>query len=253
MWQMIKTTWQGQTHSILFHSRLNPPFIFSNMYLRMCFIVALCPPPLWASLHLPPASCPSPPLSGSVSVPHFLLSLVPLLSLPSSRLPSFLSLSSSSSVCALDSLSFPLTHTLRQLPPLSTSTFTLTSSRSSRLLPFHHLLTHIISFITPSVVSLFPHASLLHLSHPFLLLTLNLAILHKRTRTHTHADWQPRTEHPLFHTGYQAVCLCGQASWHWAQLRKRPWSTATSSMFFPQMGALGARDSILLRWHRDAR
>lgn len=133
--------------------------------------------------------------------------------------PSFFPLppiSSSSSHCALDSLSFPLAHTLRQRPPLSTSTSTLTSSRlplSTPLASFLSSPTNTYHLWLHSVVSLSLH-SLLSISSiaPSLSHTQPCSLSRKLTRTHTHADWHPRTEHPLSQTGDQVVYSCGRAS-----------------------------------------
>ena len=267
----------------------------SPLICHICLLVIFIVPPALAVLkqeHVitlslaehPARSLLSPRLSApsralALHLPSFSPSLFPP--------PSSSSSSSSSSRCALDSLSFPLAHPLRQHPPLSTSTFTLTSSRLPLSAPLHHLLTHIISgnppppplgHLTrlPSTSFPPPHPPpplpLLHLSvvspppaspstlsfissiPPPSLFTHSTSPSH--ACTHTHADWQPRTEHPLSRTGNQAVCSRTRASWHWVQLRKRtrkrPWSTATSSLFFPQTGAPGARGSIPLRLPRDA-
>lgn len=131
----------------------------------------------------------------SVSLPHFLLlstcpcsssaslspSFIPSLS-PPPPLPS----SSSSFSCALDWLSFPLTHTLRQHPPhplhfyLHTHLFAPPSHRSSRFLFLFlffffpsHTNTYHLWHLSPACFSLFFHpiSSISLFSH-----TLNLAV-----------------------------------------------------------------------------
>lgn len=144
--------------------QFNPPFTISHLlhlslYQYLCLI---CPKreritQTLCSLHLF--------LSLSILLPSLIL-LPPASSLPYLPLLSiYLPFSSSFLLLRLLPLRsqlalIPLPHTLRQHPPLSTSTFTLTSSRlplrSSRLLVLHHLLTHIISRISSSVVSLSP-------------------------------------------------------------------------------------------------
>lgn len=236
---------------------INPPSsvtsVSSSFYCLCVFTALRCRHvlPLSTAHHAsivpqPPACSPHsqpPSLSPSLSA----LSHAPASTFLHSLPPSSFS-SSSSSSCAFDSLSFPLAHTLRQHPPLSTSTFTLTSLRSSHLPSLRHLLTQIIRLLSPSPSTLSSISSILpSFSH---------AQPCKLTYTHTHADWQPRTEHHLSRANNQEICLCDQASWHWAQLRKRtrkrPWSTATSSLLFPRMRAPGTWGSIPQRLHRDA-
>lgn len=161
--------------------------LLCHVCLRLIFIVSLFSLPsdtdMWfLSDH--PSAVPQPPTSVSGSLPHFLLSSMPLLSI---YLPSFPSLSpplSSSSHCALDSLSFPLAHTLRQHPPLSISTFTLTSLCSSHLLPLRHLLTQIIRLLSSSPSTLSSISS-----NSFLLLTHSASLSLANTRAHTHSCW----------------------------------------------------------------
>lgn len=207
--------------------------------------------PLFLSLSILPSSRLLPPLSVSVSLLSFCPFSFPLLCPPSLLLPAALPTRSHS----------PRSHTQAASSPLHFYLHTHLFTPPSQLLSppsfFRHLLTHIIPRISP--------VCCLSRSPPSLPIPPSFSLTHsltqpcglaKRTRTHTHADWHPRTKHPLPKTGFQAVRSRGQhASWHWAQLRKRtrkrPWSTATS-LFFPQTGAPGAQGRIPLRLPRDA-
>lgn len=251
-----QTQWQGQMHYVLFHSWLNPPFIFSRLshlapHQFYDLFYVLCPQtPISLLKHPPLILIPlaASTLSFRLSLPLFLPFLFP------SSLPSL----SPPPRCAPDSLSFPsLTHSGSILPsPLLPSHSPLHASLSAPLATFlfpsptntYHP-SHLPRLLPISLSSISSHSSLL-LTH-----SLNLAVL-PNAHVHTHADWHPRTEHPLPKTGFQAVRSRGQhASWHWAQLRKRtrkrPWSTATS-LFFPQTGAPGAQGRIPLKLPRDA-
>lgn len=148
--------------------------------------------------------CPSPqsvvtliPQTGSspVSLPHSLLSIMPLLCIYLLPSPPSLLRSSSSSHCALTS---PLPfHTQAASSTSPLLPFTLTSLRSSHLLFLSVTYRHRSSSCCRP-----PRHHELHLPLPFLfpfLLahTLSPSRANSRSLTHTHADWHPRTEHTL--------------------------------------------------------
>lgn len=198
--------------------------LICQICLLVSFIVSLCSLPsnrsvlsrfLSPSIPQPPACSlhsQSPSLSltfCSLTCPCSPSTFLPSLPFPSSFLLLLLLL-----LCSRLALTPPCSHTQAASSPhhfyLHTHLFAPPSHCSSRLLPSHHLLTHIISGISfPSVASLSFH-SFLHLFHS------SLQLSHTQpcclTRIHTHADWHPRTEHSLSQTGDQAICSCGQAS-----------------------------------------
>lgn len=198
-----------KTHYILhdFTSILS----FTICQILISLIVSLCSlPSNWNLSFSLGASLPS-AASGSVTLPHFLVSSVPLLSiyLP----PCFLLLLPLFLLLLLPlrsrlSLSFPLAHTLGQHPLhfyLHTHLLPHPSPLCScRLLPSpsptntHHL-------SQPPPVSCLPPPS-----PPFLpSFSRTQPCCLAQTRAHTHADWHPRTEHPLRCAGDQAVSLAG--------------------------------------------
>lgn len=136
--------------------------------------------------------------ASSISLPHSLLSSMPLLciyllSSPPSLLPS--SSSSSSSLCALTS-PFPF-HTQAASSTSPLLPFTLTSLRSS------HLLLSVIYQHRPSFCCRSPTTtssiSPLRSFFPSFLHTrlLSLSRANSCTLTHAHADWHTRTERTL--------------------------------------------------------
>lgn len=156
---------------------LHSSFFIRHILISFIVFVSLCPQteiPLSLSEH-PSASASCPPsLSltfGSLSCP-----CSPSTFLPPSFFPCLSPppppLSSSSSRCALDSLSFPLAHTLRQHPPISTY-FPLTSpllSPPSSLSPTdtYHLW-HLPVYCLPPFSPPFLPPSLYSLTHSTLL------------------------------------------------------------------------------------
>lgn len=148
--------------------------------------------------------CPSPqsvvtmiPQTGSssVSLPHSLLSIMPLLCIYLLPSPPSLLCSSSSSHCALTS---PLPfHTQAASSTSPLLPFTLTSLRSSHLLFLSVTYRHRpSSCCRPPPPPRAP--SPLPFLFPFLLAhTLSPSRANSRSLTHTHADWHPRTERTL--------------------------------------------------------
>lgn len=173
-----------------FYSWLNPPhlsFLICHIWLLISFMISLCSLPSnlsFSLLSIPPTPPPHPhpPTcclhSQSPSLPLFLPFLFPSSS-PSLSPPSLLR-----SRLTL----IPLAHTLRQHPPLSTSTFTLTSSRlplsSSRRLPFPSPTnTYHPSHLPVCCLSLSSISS-----HSSLLLT-HSTLRSCQTHTYTHSCW----------------------------------------------------------------
>lgn len=173
-----QTQWQGQMHYVLFHSWLNPPFIFSRLshlapHQFYDLFYVLCPQtPISLLKHPPLILIPlaASTLSLRLSLPLFLPFLFP------SSLPSL----SPPPRCAPDSLSFPsLTHSGSILPsPLLPSHSPLHASLSAPLATFlfpsptntYHP-SHLPRLLPISLSSISSHSSLL-LTH-----SLNLAVL----------------------------------------------------------------------------
>lgn len=146
-----QTQWQGQMHYVLFHSWLNPPFIFSRLshlaphqFYDLFMFSAL--KPLFLSLSILPSSSSRllPPLSVSVSPSlSFCPFSFPLLCPPSLLLPAALPTRSHS----------PRSHTQAASSPLHFYLHTHLFTPPSQLLSppsfFRHLLTHIIPRISP--------------------------------------------------------------------------------------------------------